>query len=217
MIELEHVSFSYTDKPIFNDFNLTINEGDFVFLLGPNGCGKTTLLKLIDGLIKPSSGYLKFKGERYRYEKSFLRTLRESVGFVFQNPDVQIFASTVFQELSFGLMTKGLKREEIHQITKKFLIEWNLDQYALHNPFKLSYGYKKLLTIASVLITSPQVVLLDEPTNYLDEQNLEYLIQKLFELRKDNVTIVVATHDYAFLNYFSEISKIVHISRRTGK
>ncbi len=211
------MSFLYTDKLIFNDFNLVINEGDFVFLLGPNGCGKTTLLKLIDGLIKPSAGYLKFKGERYRYERSFLRTLRESVGFVFQNPDVQIFAPTVFQELSFGLMSKRLKREEIQQITKKFLIEWSLDQYVLNNPFKLSYGYKKLLAIASVLITAPQVVLLDEPTNYLDEKNLKFLIQKLFELRKDNVTVVIATHDYAFLNYFSEVSKIVHISKRTAE
>lgn len=171
-------------------------------------------MRLIDGLIKPSAGYLKFKGEKYRYEKNFLRNLRESVGFVFQNPDVQIFAPTVFQELSFGLMNKKLKLEEIHQITNKFLKEWNLHQYALHNPFKLSYGYKKLLTIASVLITSPQLILLDEPTNGLDEENLKYLTQKLLELRENNVTIVVATHDYVFLNYFFEIAKVVYISKR---
>lgn len=214
MIEFEHVSFSYGDRVVFSDFNLTINEGDFVFLLGPNGCGKTTLLKLIDGLVRPSHGHLKFSGEKYRYERSFLRTLREDIGFVFQNPDVQIFAPTVFQELSFGLMSKKLKKEEIKSITNIFLKEWNLEQYALYNPFKLSYGYKKLLTIASVLMTSPKVILLDEPTNYLDEQNLEFLTEKLFELRNIDLTLVVATHDYTFLNRFSEISKIVHISKR---
>lgn len=214
MIEFEHVSFSYGDRVVFSDFNLTINEGDFVFLLGPNGCGKTTLLKLIDGLVRPSHGHLKFRGEKYRYERSFLRTLREDIGFVFQNPDVQIFAPTVFQELSFGLMSKKLKKEEIQRITNIFLKEWNLEQYAVYNPFKLSYGYKKLLTIASVLITSPKVILLDEPTNYLDEQNLEFLTEKLFELRNIDMTVVVATHDYTFLNRFSGMSKIVHISKK---
>ncbi|MEN3041701.1 MAG: ABC transporter ATP-binding protein [Fervidobacterium sp.] len=211
ILEVENVSFSYGKKVVIKSFNLRIFRSDIIFLLGANGCGKTTLLKIIDGLIIPNYGILKFNGEPYKYNKSFLKKLRQNIGFVFQNPDVQIFAPTVIQELSFGLYSCEIQKNKLLELTWEFLNSWGLEKYAYENPFKLSYGYKRLITLASVLITFPSIVLLDEPTNYLDKRNHSFVLNKIKELADQNVTMIISTHDEKLIDLLSSRSKIIRM------
>ena len=200
-ISIEDVSFSYEqDKKnnfVLKDVSYSILPGDSVLLLGPNGSGKTTLLKLIMGLLKPTKG--KIRIDDVDASKASVFEISKKVSMIFQNPEKQFFAETVREELSFGLKNRGLREEEIKKKVEEVAKKFGLFEYLDKSPFDLSGGEKRRLSIASIIILDPEVLIVDEPTAGLDFQyrNLMISIIRGF-LETRNKSLVVATHDIDF-------------------
>jgi energy-coupling factor transporter ATP-binding protein EcfA2 len=200
-ISIEDVSFSYEqDKKnnfVLKDVSYSILPGDSVLLLGPNGSGKTTLLKLIMGLLKPTKG--KIRIDDVDTSKASVFEISKKVSMIFQNPEKQFFAETVREELSFGLKNRGLREEEIKKKVEEVAKKFGLFEYLDKSPFDLSGGEKRRLSIASIIILDPEVLIVDEPTAGLDFQyrNLMISIIRGF-LETRNKSLVVATHDIDF-------------------
>ena len=182
-----------------DSIDLTIAHGDQVAIVGANGSGKSSLLKILDGLIFPTSGSVTVYGapltEGALEDPAFRREFRSRVGFVFQDADVQLFCSNARDELAFGPLQLGLAEEEVerrvHEVARQLRIERLLDR----PPYTLSGGEKKRLAIASVLTMRPQVLLLDEPTSALDPRSRGWLLGVLDVWKREGSTVVVATHD----------------------
>lgn len=174
IIEIRKLWFKYEDVFILKDINIDIYRGERVAILGENGAGKTTLIKHFNGLLKPTRGYIKILGKDTR-EKSVAELSRE-VGIVFQNPDHQLFAETVWEEVAFALKNFGYSKEIIKKRVKWALEVMGLSQYSNNSPFSLSDGERKRLAIASVLCYDPDIIVFDEPTVGQDFYQKERLL-----------------------------------------
>ena len=199
VFELEDVSFSYEHVPALQGISLTIPAGRRVALLGANGSGKSTLLRLLDGLYFAASGTVRFCAaplteERFQ-DEAFAFDFRRRVGLVFQNPDVQLFNPTVFDELAFGPLQLRWPPDLIRQRVTQTLDDLNIAHLKDRPPHRLSGGEKKRVAIASVLILDPQVLLLDEPTAALDPRSQSQTIDLLAGWKDTGRTVVSATHD----------------------
>lgn len=196
--ELKNVDYLYSDKiPALKSINLEIEQGEQVTILGANGSGKSTLLKLLNGLIFPSSGVIKAFGEVLTEDilDGAGGEFRKKVGLVFQNPDVQLFCPTVFDEIAFGPLQLDLPREEIYQRVKDVMEMLSIENLRERAPYTLSGGEKKKIAIASVLSINPDVLLLDEPTNSLEPRTQRFMVELLLELHRIGKTIILATQD----------------------
>jgi cobalt/nickel transport system ATP-binding protein len=185
--------------PALDRIDLTIALGDHVAITGANGSGKSTLLKILDGLVFPTSGTLSVFGreltEKALEEPGFRRELRARVGFVFQEPDVQLFCQTVRDELAFGPLQLGLPVSEVKERVALAGERLRIDKLFDRPPYQLSGGEKKRVAIASILTMEPEVLLLDEPTNALDPRSLVWLLEALEEMKSAGRTVVLATHN----------------------
>jgi cobalt/nickel transport system ATP-binding protein len=191
---VKEVSFRYPDgtQSLFG-LDLVIRGGEFVGILGANGSGKTTLLKVMDGLMKDFEGsvYLDGVGIRELSPKEIYR----KVGLVFQNPDEQLFASTVFEDVAFGPTNMGLPKEEITSRVHSALQDVEMEGYAKKSIYNLSFGEKKRVCIAGLLAMGHEILLLDEPTDGLDPMGEYKMMDLLTGLNKGKkITIVMATH-----------------------
>ena len=191
---VKEVSFRYPDgtQSLF-DINLEIKRGEFIGILGANGSGKTTLLKVMDGLMKDFEGsvYLDGVGIRELSPKDIYR----KVGLVFQNPDEQLFASTVFEDVAFGPTNMGLTKEEVTLRVNSALKDVEMEGYAKKSIYNLSFGEKKRICIAGLLAMGHEILLLDEPTDGLDPMGEYKMMHLLTGLNKEKkITIVMATH-----------------------
>ena len=179
--------------------DLTIAPGEHVAVVGANGTGKSTLLKLLDGLVFASAGEVRAFGapltEDALEDPAFRRAFRSRVGFVFQDADVQLFCSDAFDELAFGPLQLGLPEEEVRRRVAAAAEELHIEKLLDRPPYTLSGGEKKRVAIASVITMRPQVLLLDEPTNALDPRSQVWLLDLLDEWRREGRTVVMATHD----------------------
>jgi cobalt/nickel transport system ATP-binding protein len=207
VFKLDKINFAYSEnEPVIKDISLEISQGERLSILGANGCGKSTLLKILSGLIFPQSGTLTAFGDRIE-QKSFNDKLSKSfhrkVGFIFQDSDVQLFCTTVYEELAFGPLQLGLFPDEVRSRIKEISRMLEIDQLLEKTPFKLSGGEKKKVAIASVLILNPDVLILDEPTNSLDPRSQSWLLRLLHTLSGAGKTLIFATHN---LNLVPEIS-----------
>jgi len=199
LFEVDRLTYRYQRLAALQDLSLTVEEGSRVALLGANGSGKSTLLRLLDGLYFPTSGEVRFRGDELSEEHfgddSFAFAFRRQVGLVFQNPDVQLFNPTVFDEVAFGPLqmrwTKGEVRDRVEEVLERLRIVHLKDRI----PHRLSGGEKKRVAIASVLVLDPAVLLLDEPTAALDPRSQSQLIDLLVEWGGGAKTVVTATHD----------------------
>jgi cobalt/nickel transport system ATP-binding protein len=193
------LTYSYRQIPALAGINLTIERGERVVLLGANGSGKSTLLRILDGLYPPSSGSLQFAGADLTLEKladeNFELNFRRQVAFVFQNPDVQLFNATVFDELAFGPLQLRWPKEEILRRVGETMHSMRLEHLRDRPPHHLSGGERKRVALASVLILDPAVLLLDEPTMGLDPRSQSQIIDLLVGWGGGAKTIVSATHD----------------------
>jgi energy-coupling factor transport system ATP-binding protein len=194
MLEGEGLAFSYplSDKKALRGINLTVGEGEFVALLGQNGSGKTTLAKHFNGLLKPEAGQLLVKGKptsAYSHQ-----ALAQTVGYVFQNPDHQIFARTVEEEVGFGLKVLGLDPRTIKKRVNEVLEVVGLEGYEKKLPFTLTKGERQRVAVASVLAAQPQVLILDEPTTGLDYEHQKSIMELLKTLNQKGHTILIITH-----------------------
>ncbi|NHJ04945.1 MAG: ABC transporter ATP-binding protein [Candidatus Heimdallarchaeota archaeon] len=199
MIEFQNVIFGYekTSEKALQDISLKIGKSEFVAIVGKNGAGKTTLIKHINGLLKPNSGIVKINDENIFKEP--ISKMATIVGIAFQNPNHQLFATTVKEELEFGPKNLGRKKEEREEIaltiSKKFQIEHLLER----SPLELSGGERKLVSIASVLTMNQKVLVLDEPTYGQDYRQKKRLGLFLKELSQSGITIVIVSHDVDFI------------------
>lgn len=195
MIKLENVSFSYddADTPALKDVNITIEEGDFVALIGHNGSGKSTLAKLINGLLLPSEGTVYVSGMKTS-DDEHLWDIRQQVGMIFQNPDNQIVASIVEEDVAFGPENLGVPTEEIQSRVSKALAEVRMSEYYRRPPHMLSGGQKQRIAIAGVLAMQPKVIVFDEATSMLDPKGRKEVMAIMGELHEKGITIIHITH-----------------------
>ena len=220
MIELDNISFTYKNKIALDNVNIHIKEGESIAIIGPNGSGKSTLLKLLNTIIFPSQGKYIFDkveiDENALKDNKYLKLFHKRLGFVFQNSDTQLFCSTVFEEIAFGLMQMDLPESEINKRTQDCLNLLNIDKLKDEHPYNLSGGEKKRVAIASVLAMNPEVITLDEPMNGIDPKGKRFLRELLISLNKSGKTIICATHDFEYIEglfnraiVFSEDHKII--------
>ena len=197
--EVVDVHYAYQEAPALQGLSLTIGQGQRVALLGANGSGKSTMLRLLDGLYFADRGTVSAFGEvlseaRLQDDETAF-AFRRRVGLVFQNPDVQLFCPTVFDELAFGPLQLGWSKDEILARVDATLAEFSIADLKHRPPHRLSGGEKKRVALASVLILNPEVLLLDEPTAGLDPQSASELIDYLVKCQGSGRTVVTATHD----------------------
>jgi energy-coupling factor transport system ATP-binding protein len=212
LIELKNVSFAYPDgTPVLNRINLTIRRGEFVTLMGPNGAGKTTLAKHLNGLLLPTSGKVLVHGVDTR--SSSVAKLAQKVGYVFQNPDHQIFSRTTAEEMAFGPRNLGWPKEKIAAAVRIALTRIDGKDRGEEDPFFMGLAERKLIAIASVLVMEPEVLVLDEPATGADHEAAMRIMQHLSELRGSGLTVVIVTHDVSIAaNYADRI-----VVLRSGK
>ncbi|MEM4504997.1 MAG: ATP-binding cassette domain-containing protein [Candidatus Bathyarchaeia archaeon] len=203
-IETINLSFTYPDgTKALENVNLTIEKGEKVAILGPNGAGKSTLIYHFNGLLMPTSGKVKVLGREVSKEN--IDFIRQKVGLVFQNPDDQVFAPTVFQDVAFGPINLGLPEDEVKRRVKWALEVMELNEVEDKPPHRLSHGQKKRVAIAGVLAMHPEIIALDEPTANLDPKAVSKILELLLKLNKElNVTLIIATHDVDFVPLCSD-------------
>ena len=220
MIKLENISFTYKNKVALDNVNIHINEGESIAIIGPNGSGKSTFLKLLNAIIFSNNGEYIFDNteinEHALKDTKLLKLFHKRLGFVFQNSETQLFCSTVFEEVAFGLIQMELPEEEVNKRVSDCLNLLNIDKLKDEHPYNLSGGEKKRVAIASVLAMNPEVITLDEPMNGIDPKGKRFLKELLIDLNKSGKTIICATHDFEYIGdifhraiVFSEDHKII--------
>jgi cobalt/nickel transport system ATP-binding protein len=197
--DVRAASYFYNEIAALDKLTLTIKRGERVALLGANGSGKSTLLRLLAGLAFPNAGEISFYGEpltkeRLRQENFFFQ-FRRRVGVVFQNPDVQLFNASVFDELAFGPLQMRWPKEQIRQKVEETLENMGISHLRERPPHRLSGGEKKRVALASVLVLDPEVLLLDEPAGALDPNSQNYIVELMRSWKGGTKTVVAATHD----------------------
>ncbi|MEW6387156.1 MAG: ABC transporter ATP-binding protein [Thermodesulfobacteriota bacterium] len=199
LIELRHITFAYpgSPRPVFQDFDFQFLPGNHLGLIGPNGCGKTTLLYLIMGLLRPQAGRIFIFGQEVSKEKDFV-SVRQKVGLLFQNPDDQLFCPTVLEDVAFGPLNQGKEPAAAVRIARETMEKLGLVGFEDRVPYKLSGGEKKLVALATVLAMQPRLLLLDEPTAGLDEVTRHRLIHILQNL---DIAYMIVSHENDFLQH----------------
>ena len=196
LIRLEGVRFAYPQRPaVFDGLDFSLSTGDRLGIAGPNGAGKSTLFKLAMGLVRPESGTIYGLGQPCREDKDF-RPLRRAVGYLFQDPDDQLFCPTVTEDVAFGPLNLGKSRHEALHIVEQTLHRLGLAGLGQRITYQLSGGEKRLAALAAVLALEPRALLLDEPSTGLDQEHEEHLVRLLLE---SDLSWAVVSHDLAFL------------------
>ena len=196
MLEVQNIKYSYNnDYQALKGVSLKIEKGDMVALLGKNGAGKSTLFLHLNGIYQPDEGKVFIDGEELKYDKKSLLKFRQKVGIVFQNPDDQIFAPTVEEDVAFGPLNLGLSMEEVQDRVEDALERVGMTGYEKTAPHHLSGGQKKRVAIAGILAMKPEIMVLDEPTAGLDPNGVTNLVKLLKELNAEGITIVISTHE----------------------
>jgi cobalt/nickel transport system ATP-binding protein len=197
LLEFQAVSYRYPSaaQPAIQNLNLSIFAGQKTAILGHNGCGKSTLLLLADGLYRCSSGVISWKGEPLRYHAPALNQWRQRIGLAFQDPEQQLVAATVAEDISYGLCNLLLSRAEVAQRLHQTLHDFFLQDLADRPLHHLSLGQKRRVALAGVMALQPELLLLDEPTAYLDRRQTRHLLAELDRIHTSGTTIVMATHD----------------------
>lgn len=213
IFEVDNVSYHYQHQPALKLCSLRIEQGQRIALLGANGSGKSTLLRLLNALYFADQGEIKAFGETLSetamIDDAVNFAFRQRVGFVFQNPDVQLFNPTVFDEIAFGPLQMGWPKEKILKAIDASLDRFGISHLKHRAPHQLSGGEKKRVALASILILEPEVVLLDEPTAALDPASQSDVIRFLIECRNTGRTVITATHDLDILEDIADYAFVL--------
>lgn len=211
ILEAKNLTFNYlSGQPVLSDVSLKIEKGKKTVFLGENGAGKTTLFLHFNGIFKPEKGKIFYRGKEVKYSRSSIIELRKNIGIVFQEPDTQLFSASVEQEVSFGPMNLGLSLNEVQDCVDYALEITNTSEFKNKPTHFLSSGQKKRVTIAGILAMKPEVIIFDEPTNYLDPKHREELIAFLEELNKSGITIILSTHDMDLAYEWADNIVVMH-------
>lgn len=204
IINLSHISYNYEETSALNDISLKIYAGELIFFTGPNGCGKSTLFKLLNGLIFPTKGEYYFDNKKIDkntlQDNIFAKNFHKRIGYIFQNPDVQLFNATVYDEIAFGPRQMNLNEEIIHQRINELLIYLNIQHLQDRPPYHLSGGEQKKVALAAILALNPDVLMIDEPLNGLDNKTRQWFKEFLMDFIKANKTILISTHEQELLS-----------------
>lgn len=199
------MNFNYNSGFKIQNLSLKIEENSIYALTGNNGSGKTTLLRLLVGLLKPDSGFIKIFDKQLSRNKKELWKIRQKIGFLFQNPDDQLFAPTIEEDISFGARNLKLDEKEVKRRVNWALQAVDLLQFKEYSPFNLSWGQKKRAALAGLLVLKPKLLVLDEPFANLDF-NAIYNHLKIIEnlKREENMTILFTTHNLFFVENWAK-------------
>ncbi|MFD6324513.1 energy-coupling factor ABC transporter ATP-binding protein [Streptomyces sp. NPDC058442] len=218
LVALRGASFAYEDGPaVLTGLDFEVREGRALALLGRNGSGKTTLMRLLSGGLRPGAGELAVAGRPVRYDRKGLTRLRTTVQLVVQDPDDQLFAASVGQDVSFGPLNLGLSDAEVRARVAEALAALDITALADRPTHLLSYGQRKRTAIAGAVAMRPRVLILDEPTAGLDPDGQERLLATLDGLRANGTTVVMATHDVDLaLRWADDAALLTPSGARTG-
>ena len=209
-IELKNITFTYEgeEKPVIKDFYLSVEEGTCLAIMGENGSGKTTLFRILNGLSFPQKGNYIFDGdeitEKYLKNNQKSKLFHKKIGYLFQNPDVMLFNGTVYDEIAFGPRQMGLIDEEVKARAEDCLKLFDIENLSDKAPYHLSGGQKKKVALAAVMSLNPDVLILDEPFAGFDGKTQEWLMDFLTELKKNEKTIIIATHNPEVANTIAD-------------
>ena len=199
MIRLENVCFAYEKEVALRYINLQVNQGDSLVIQGPNGCGKSTLIKLLNGIIYPTEGRYFYKDyhitEKALKDSTFSKWFHQQLGYVFQNADTQLFCGSVEEEIAFGPIQMGLPEAEIQKRTQDCMRLFGIEHLKERPPYHLSGGEKRKVSLACILSLNPEVLILDEPLAGLDEKTQQMLLLFLKSFHQAGKTLITITHN----------------------
>lgn len=198
MIKLDDICFAYDSTPVLKHFSTEVADGEFLVIKGDNGCGKSTLLNIINALEFAEIGTYTFDGtvidKKAMKNEQFAKAFHQKIGYVFQNTDAQLFCSSVYDEIAFAPRQMQLDEAEVAKRVDDMLKLTGTEHLKERAPFHLSMGEKKKVAVASVLAMNPQVLILDEPMNFLDKKSREWLVEFLNQMHSVGKTIIIVSH-----------------------
>jgi len=204
-LQTKDLSFTYPDgTEALKKVNITIKKGDRIAIMGPNGAGKSTLFSHFNGLSEPTSGHVEIDGEKIIFERDELLKVRQKVGIVFQDPNDQLFAPTVKEDVAFGPMNLGLDYDEVNSRITEALELVGMSGFEDKTPHHLSGGQQKRVAIAGIVAMKPEIMILDEPTAGLDPEGVDKVLNILNNLNKEGISIVISSHDIEMVNHFAD-------------
>lgn len=199
MIEIKNISYCYEDgTKALKNIDLYIGKGEKIAFLGANGSGKSTLFLCLNGILRPQTGEILYYNKPIDYKRKGLLDLRSKVGIVFQDPDNQLFTSSVYQEISFGILNLGVDQNTAKVRVEKIMEELEITSYKERPTHLLSGGQKKQVALADILVMEPEVLIMDEPVSALDPKHTKMLHETLANLPQKGITLIISTHDVDF-------------------
>lgn len=204
-LSTEYLSFTYPDGTrALKNINIEIEKGEKVAIIGPNGAGKSTLFSHFNGLTEPTSGCVKIEGKPISFEKDELLKVRQKVGIVFQDPNDQLFAPTVKEDIAFGPMNLGLSYDEVEKRVEDALKMVGMENYEDKTPHHLSGGQQKRIAIAGIIAMKPELMILDEPTAGLDPDGVEKVLNIMNQLNEEGMTLIISSHDIDMISKYAD-------------
>ena len=204
-LETKNLTFTYPDgTQALKKVNIQIKKGEKIAIMGPNGAGKSTLFSHFNGLTEPTSGHVEVAGEKIIFEKDKLLEVRQKVGIVFQDPNDQLFAPTVKEDVAFGPMNLGLEHDEVERRIEESLKMVGMEGFEEKTPHHLSGGQQKRVAIAGIIAMRPEIMILDEPTAGLDPEGVDKVLNILNDLNKEGISIIISSHDIEMVSQFAE-------------
>lgn len=205
-LSTENLSFTYPDgTQALKNINIEIEKGEKVAIIGPNGAGKSTLFSHFNGLTEPTSGCVKIEDKPISFEKDeLLLKVRQKVGIVFQDPNDQLFAPTVKEDIAFGPMNLGLSYDEVEKRVEDALKMVGMENYEDKTPHHLSGGQQKRIAIAGIIAMKPELMILDEPTAGLDPDGVEKVLNIMNQLNEEGMTLIISSHDIDMISKYAD-------------
>lgn len=204
-LSTENLSFTYPDgTQALKNINIEIEKGEKVAIIGPNGAGKSTLFSHFNGLTEPTSGCVKIEDKPISFEKNELLKVRQKVGIVFQDPNDQLFAPTVKEDIAFGPMNLGLSYDEVEKRVEDALKMVGMENYEDKTPHHLSGGQQKRIAIAGIIAMKPELMILDEPTAGLDPDGVEKVLNIMNQLNEEGMTLIISSHDIDMISKYAD-------------
>lgn len=211
IIETKNLCYDYEEEVALNNINMSFEKGKTTAILGGNGAGKSTLFLNLNGVLKPSSGTVFFNGEPVEYSKKGIVDIRRKIGIVFQDPEDQLFSSSVKRDIAFGAIKMGLSEEEVSLRVNKAIEDTGISHIADKPTHALSYGQKKRVAIAGILAMKPEVMILDEPTAGLDPKGVSEILSLLEEIKNNKeITLIIATHEMDIVPIYCDNAYILN-------
>jgi cobalt/nickel transport system ATP-binding protein len=211
IIETKKLCYSYNGKKLaLDNVDIVIPRGKTTAVLGGNGAGKSTLFLSLNGVLTPDRGKIFFEGQEVRYDKKGIMEMRKRVGIVFQDPNDQLFSSSVKKDISFGAMNLGLPLDEVRKRVDRAIVQTGIGEYVDSPTHALSFGQKKRVAIAGVLVMRPEVIILDEPTAGLDSKGASEILRLLTKIKEETgVTVILATHEIDIIPLYCDYAYVL--------